>query len=115
MDHALSAAPVLFECRYFPVSDVARYADVTREHVEEWEADLEERRKTQVIAQRVWPGLIDLQTGSTQRIRQVVATSGPHRGTPFRVTSWEARGEFIIEVGLEWDLMEQKAGGLWRD
>ena len=115
INQALTALPVLFECRYFPVSEVSAYADVTREQVEQWEADLQERRKTAVVGQRIWPGLIDLQTGNTQHIRQVIATNGPHKGTPFRVSSWDVRGEFTIEVGLEWDLMEQRAGGVWRD
>jgi hypothetical protein len=114
INHALSALPVLFECRYFPVSEVPAYADVTRAHIEQWEAALAELRKAAVVAQRIWPALIDLKTGDTQSIRAIVASSGPHIGTPFRVSSWESKPEYLIEVGLEWDIMSQTAGGVWR-
>jgi hypothetical protein len=112
---ALSALPVLFQCRYFPVSEVPEYADVTREQVEQWEADFQERRKTQVLGQRIWPGLFDMETGDQYCIRQVRATSGPHQGTPFRFSSWHNKPEHLIEVGLEWDLTQQKRGGVWRE
>jgi hypothetical protein len=55
-----------------------------------------------------------LKTGDTQSIRAIVASSGPHIGTPFRVSSWESKPEYLIEVGLEWDIMSQTAGGVWR-
>lgn len=114
--HALSALPVLFECRYFPVSEVPKYADVTRAQVEEWEEAFRERRKTQgFLAQRIWPALIDLETGDRQSIREVKATSGPHQGTPFRVSSWQRKPDYLIEIGLEWDIMQQKAGDVWFD
>lgn len=111
---ALRQIPVRFECRYFPVAEVPQFADVTRQHIEEWEADLEERRKTQIVAQRIWPALMNLQTGDSQSIRLVVASRGPHIGTGFRVSSWKQNPEYLIEIGLEWDIQSQQTIGVWR-
>lgn len=115
VNHALSALPLLFECRYFPVSEVPAYADVTRAHIEEWEAHLAERRKAGIVAQRIWPAMFDLETGDAQSTHQVVASSGPHQGTAFRVSRWQVRAEYLIEIGLEWDRTKQTAGRVWRD
>jgi len=106
---------VRFECRYVEVQDSKRFHDVTREQIEAWQADLEERRKTQIVAERVGFPLFDLRTGDHSSTRYVRATSGPHEGTTFRVTSWKLRPDYTIEIGLEWDLVNECWGGVWRD
>lgn len=113
---ALASIPARFECRYFPVSEVPMFAHVTRAHIEEWEADLARRRETELVAQRIWPGLVNLATGDTQSIRLVIASSGPHRGTAFRVSSWRRNpDDYRIEIGLEWDIANQRAGVIWEE
>jgi hypothetical protein len=113
---ALGAVPVRFECRYFPVSEVPEFADVTRADIEEWSADLARRRREGggIIGQRVWPALMNLRTGDVQNIREVVASSGAYRGIRFRVSSWTESPEYRIEIGLEWDLVNGTRGAVWR-
>ncbi len=114
---ALTALPVLFECRYVPIAEHPPCADVTRAQIEEWEATFERERwqATALIAKRVWPGLMDLETGDAQNVREVRATSGEHLGTRFRVSSWRQRPDFLVEVPIEWDVAGQKSLGLWHD
>lgn len=114
---ALSALPVLFERRYVPVSEHPLYRDVTRADVERWEAEFEGHRwqTTAILGKRIWPGLMDLETGDAQSVREVRATSGEHLGTRFRVSSWRLRPDFLIEIAIEWDLIKQARVGLWRD
>lgn len=114
VNKALEALPVRYECRYFKVEDVPAYSDVTRAHIEEWEAALVERRKTELVAQRIWPSLYNLETGDSQSIRLVVATSGPHTGTGFRVSSWKQNPEYVIEIGMEWDTKTHEPIGVWK-
>lgn len=112
---ALGQVRVRFECRYFPVSEVPEFADVTRADIEQWEADLARRREGGgVIGQRVWPALMNFDTGDVQNIREVVASSGPYRGIRFRVSSWQKNPEYVIEIALEWDLGSKTRGAVWR-
>lgn len=117
VNEALSALPVRFECRYVPVSELPEFADVTRANIEEWEADFARlRRESKAIyGRREWPALMDLDGGDSQHVREVRATSGPHEGTRFRVSSWQKRPDYLIEVPMEWDLSRQVVVTRWRN
>jgi hypothetical protein len=117
VNEALSAIPVRFECRYIPIAELPQFADVTREDITTWEADFWRlRRESKAIyGQRIWPALIDFSANDSQTIREVRATSGRHEGTRFRVSSWQKRPDYLIEVPMEWDLTRQIALGLWRE
>jgi hypothetical protein len=111
---ALSKIPVGFECRYRDINDFDEYSDVNLEMIKEWEAALAERRKTELVPQRVFVGLYDLKNGDSQNIRVVRATSGTHQGKGFRVSTWSLKSEFSIEVPMEYDLLKDAfTGQFW--
>lgn len=118
---ALSAIPVRYECRYIPLGELEPFSDVTQQQVEEWEIEWKQAKRSKMVGRRIWPGMINLRTNEVQEIRQVMATSGPHRGVNFRVSSWSGvegedhNPEFLIEVPMEWDRVEQVLGGVWSE
>lgn len=73
---------------------------MTIEKLLEWEAkQLAPREGFLPVAQRVWVGLFNLDTGDSQKTRQII---GP-RGT-FRLSTWRKDPEVIIDTPMEWDL-----------
>jgi len=98
---ALRPLPRLFECRYRNIQELPGFADVTLEKLLEWEA-VQLNPKGEVffpVGQRIWPGLYNLETGDSQKTRQII---GP-RGT-FRLSTWRKDPEVIIDTPMEWDL-----------
>lgn len=115
---ALQGIPRKAECRYVDIKELPQYQDVTLDQVRVWEANLAERRKDGLVAQRIWPGLYKLDdsgklTEDVQSIRQVIASEGPHKGVAFRVSTWKQDPEYTIEVPMEFDLVGQKLLGRW--
>jgi len=105
-----------FEGRYQNVRDLPAFSDITSEMMLAWERDEEDDREQrrndgQLVAVRVFPGLIRLETGECQRIREVAAQDGPHKGTRFKVASWPNDTEVEVAILREYDLAEMRFTG----
>lgn len=113
---ALLAIPRKFESRDKPISELPQFSDVTWETILAWEEDLRVQRLAGLVAQRIGVGLFNLHTGDHMSVRWVYATSGPHQGVSFKVSSWDVDPEKTMTVGMEYDLVKEVfTGEIWRD
>lgn len=109
--NALAAIPRKFEARFRDINEVKDRYPYTLKQLLAWEKDEQENLATGIFGlkmQRVFMGLIDVNTGDSQNSRLI---RDPLKGTAYRVTTWRKKSDYTIEVEQEWDVQAQKWTG----
>lgn len=108
---ALAKVPKKFEPRWVSVTELPQFQNLTLEEVLGWE--LEDRRANEgkLQVQRIWPGMVNMETGDTFSLRQVKGR-GRFSGVFFQVGTWSMTTErYTIKVEMEVDLQTGKLTG----
>lgn len=104
--------PKKFESREKEVKETI--FSVTKEDIKRWISDLEERRKTSLIAQRVCAPIFDLvnDRGVLDSL-YISASDGPYKGREFRYEYWTSEGieSMTIYIEMEYDLEKDEFTG----
>ena len=110
---ALQKIPRKFECRYQNVQNTKRFIDITLEQVLRWEKENDEKEGTNLF-RRIFPGLINIETGDYQNVREVKGRE-QFSGIPFQLSTWQDSHEYEIKVPMAYDLTCQcYTNELWR-
>ncbi len=107
---ALAAIPRRFEERYLNVNESPRFPSPTLDQVLSWERENDRvtAESGAPLIRRIWPSLINLETGDTQFTRQVRGRDAPFTGILFRVTTWRSSPkDYSIETSMEWDAQKK--------
>jgi len=110
---ALQARPRLFECRHRNIMELSeRFPDLSVGTLLDWESQPAEPPPTLFGApiRRVFAPLFNLETGDSQTIREIRG-QGQYASVRFRLTTWRLCTEVIIEVPMEYNLVEQRFTG----
>ena len=103
---ALEKVPRLFECRYRNIREIPeKFPDVTLDRLLDWEQENLRAQKGQLVFQRIFVPLINLETGDSQNSREV---RGPN-GQKYMLSTWRQSPEYEVKVQWEWDLQ----AGAW--
>lgn len=110
---ALRDVPRLFEGRWRDVREVPEFAGIGLGDVIAWEKEfLRPKNDGRLVMQRIWPALVDVENNDNQHIRLVPGHTYPYRGIGFRVSTWQKRSDYLIEVNMEFDLQKGEFTGL---
>lgn len=116
-EEALKAAfqhvPRLLEGRSRNIQDTI-FSSITKEDIKRWIANLEERRKSGLVAQRVGAPLFDINGHrGTLTSMYIHAGDGPFKGREFKYEYWSSEGIDSMEIfiEMEYDLQEEKFTG----
>jgi hypothetical protein len=108
INDALNKIPKKYEPRWISIYDIPRFKDLTLERVLKWEKGHES------FCQRIWPGLVDLETGDCFCIRGVPGLE-EFTGIFFQVGTWNKRPDFSIKVEVEYNLQTGlPTGEFWK-
>lgn len=103
---ALKSCPRQFECRQRDIKELPdRFGGITLEQVLEW--DKTSRKPTEgnpLGVQRIFVGLVNMETGDWQRNREVRSP----KGQKFIVSTWDKDPEYSIKVYWEWDTQKSE-------
>lgn len=110
---ALSRVTRKCEGRYQDVREIPRFQNVSLVEALEWEKAQEVKRQKlrdegKIVGVRVFMGLVKIDTGEWQKVREVVAQDGPHQGRRFKVATWPNSPEYEISIEMEYDLVNNR-------
>lgn len=94
---ALKKVPVKYKREWVDTKEIGM------NEINAYQAKLEEDRKTKLVAQRVFPGLVNMSTGEYQKSECII-----HNGVNYHCMWWGSKGEDSLVVKKqEWVKVEQ--------
>jgi copper chaperone CopZ len=117
--NALKQIPRKFISKTVDISDLS--INVTLDDLLRWEsenkAEVERLRSSgKIIGARVAFPLFDLSDPENRNhARHITATDGQYKGVDFILSTWSKREDYQVTVKAEYDCINQKLVGLWKN